>query len=128
MTLSDIRDYLKTLDAADYYHIGRLNNKNERSLGVYNRPRAGPPVTAFGGASSYDVKAVTVLLHWNKNARESEEAALSLWEKLRNVADVDAGDGHIQYLRLVVPEPVGVGTDENGIYEYVIQFDVYYRR
>lgn len=128
MTLADIREFMKTLDVADHYHIGRLNNKKERSLGVYSRARSGPPVKGIGGTSTYDVKAVTVLLHWNENARETEEAAWALWNKLQDVMDVDAGEGHIQYLRLIVPEPIQVGTDQNGIYEYVIQFDVYYRR
>ena len=128
MTLADIRDWLKTLDAADHYHIGRLNNKKERSLGVYSRAGSGPPVIGIGGTSTYNIKSVSVLLHWNENARETEEAAHSLWEKLQDVTDIDAGSGHIQYLRLIVPEPVPVGTDENGVYEYVIQFDVYYRR
>ena len=38
------------------------------------------------------------------------------------------GGGHIQCVRMNVPEPVAVGTDKGGVYEYVIETDVYYRR
>ena len=131
MTLDEIRDWLKTFDAAEHYYIGRLDNKQEKSLGVYPLARGGAPVMAIGGIqnSSYDIKAMSLLLHWNKNARETEEAALALWERLFGAENVDVPSGsHIQYVRPTVPEPVAVGTDANGVYEYVIQLNIYFRR
>lgn len=131
MTLAEIRDWLKTFDAAEHYYIGRLDNKQEKSLGVYSRARGGRPVMALGGVeqSSYDIKAVSLLLHWNKNARETEEAAQRLWDCLFGAAHVDVPSGsHIQYVQPNVPEPVAVGTDDGGIYEYVIEINIYFRR
>ena len=130
MTLDEIRDWLKTLKAAENYYIGRLENKKEYSIGVYEGEAAGRPVIAIGGRqnSSYDVRAVSLLLHWNRSKNESEIAARELWNKLIEVNNEDAGENHIQYLQMTVPEPVGVGTDESGVYEYVINFKLYYRR
>ena len=129
MTLAEIREWLKSFECAENYYCGRLENKKEKSLGVYNRTRSGPPVAAIGGASSYDVKSVSLLLHWNRNSRETEEAALRLWEQLRAVRQTDTPGGtHIQLLEFTVPEPVAVGTDDGGIFEYVIEFNIYYRR
>lgn len=131
MLLSDVRDWLKTLNVAEHYYIGRLDNKEEKSLGVYSRNRSGGPVMAIGGleASKYDIKSITLLLHWNTNARETEIAAQNLWSELLDVTNLDIGNGqHVDYLALLVPEPVFVATDEGGIYEYVIDFDLYYRR
>ena len=131
MTLSEIRDWLRTLDAAENYYTGRLDNKREKSLGVYGRSRKGAPVVALGGMglSSYGIRAVSLLLHWNRNARETEAAARALWDELLCAAHVDLpGGGHIQCVRMNVPEPVAVGTDQDGVYEYVIEMDVYYRR
>lgn len=128
--LSDIRDWLKTLNVAENYYIGRLDNKKEKSLGVYNRTRSGPPVMAIGGISqsSYEVKSVSLLLHWNRNARETEAAAGELWSGLLDPGEITLGGHQVHYLKLMVPEPVFVGNDESGIYEYVIEFDLYYRR
>lgn len=130
MTLAEIRDWLKTFNIAENYYIGRLENKKEYSLGVYEGTAAGRPVIAIGGIqnSSYDVRAVSLLLHWNRNKNESEIAARKLWGKLIEVNDEDAGKNHIQYLQMTVPKPVGVGTDGSGVYEYVINFNLYYRR
>ena len=131
MTLSEIREWLKTLGVAENYYIVRLDNKKERSLGVYGRSRKGQPPVALGGMglTSYGVRSVSLLLHWNANARETEAAARTLWDALLCAAHADLpGGGHIQCVRMNVPEPVAVGTDKGGVYEYVIEMDVYYRR
>lgn len=131
LALSDFRDWLKTLDVAENYYIGRLDAKQEKSLGVYNLTRRGAPIMALGGAaqSSYDVKSVSLLLHWNRNARETEAAAHVLWNKLlRAGRPVTPGGVPIQYIQLTVPEPIAVDTDDNGVYEYVIEMNIYYRR
>ena len=131
MTLADIRDWLKTLQAADNYYIGRLDEKKEKSLGVYDLPRREDPVTALGGMaqSSYDVKNVSLLLHWNRNAAETEAAARRLWQVVSGAAHIDLpGGAHIQFVRPLVPAPISVDTDRNGVYEYVIEMKIFYRR
>ena len=131
MTLAEIRDWLKTFNVAENYYIGRLDNKKEKSLGVYSKPGGGSPVMALGGLanSSYDVRQISLLLHWNRNANETEAAARNLWDSLFCGTDIDVSAGsHIQYIQPAVPEPVAVGTDDNGVYEYVIEINIYYRR
>lgn len=131
LVLSDVRDWVKTLNVAENYYIGRLDAKQEKSIGVYNLARRGAPVMAIGGAeqTSYDVKSVSLLLHWNRNARETEAAAHVLWNRLlRAGRAVTPGGVTMQYIRPTVPEPIAVDTDENGVYEYVIEMDIYYRR
>lgn len=41
---------------------------------------------------------------------------------------MEVGDTRIFLVSLQVPEPQDVGTDESGIYEYVIWLDLYYER
>lgn len=41
---------------------------------------------------------------------------------------VQIGEMQVNYLRLLVPEPVDVGTDDAGVYERVIWVDIYYER
>lgn len=129
LLLSDIRDYLKTLGAAENYYIGKLDNKKEKSIGVYQRQQSGYK-TAIGGLQNkkYDVKSVSILIHWNKNARETEEHALLLYQKLENVRQVTMGNTLVYYAMPRVTEPVDVGTDDAGVYERVIWLDLYYER
>lgn len=131
MTLENIRDWLKTLGIAENHYTNRLDNKKEKSLGVYDRAATGRPVMAIGGLqnSSYDIKAVSLLLHWTRSLPESEEAAQRLWDALIEAGNIDIpGEQHIQFLQMTVPCPVYVSTDADGIHEYVITFNLYYRR
>lgn len=124
--LNQIRDWIRTLDAAENYYIGKMNDK-EKSLGVFQlSPR--PPTRAIGQDSSYEVRRISIKLHWNKNQNESERAAYELYRKLRAVRSFDIGNIHIYFILLSHAEPVSIDTDENGVYEWVIEFEIYYER
>lgn len=129
---TDVRAWIASLGIADDQHvyIGKLDNKQQKSIGVYSHSSSGPPNIALGGleCTTYDTKPISLLVHWTRSKPESEMAAYELFEKLRNVSNLDIGDTHINYLRLMVPEPQDVGTDEGGVYEYVIWLDLIYER
>jgi hypothetical protein len=132
LALKDIRQYISDLAIAEAenVYIGKLDNKKQKSLGVYSRPTSGSPDIALGGpdCTTFGVRPVSLLIHWTRSQPESEAVAYELFEKLRNVTSLDIGDTHINYLRLRVPEPQDVGTDDSGVYEYVIWLDFYYER
>ena len=89
---TDVRAWIASLGIAEDQHvyIGKLDNKQQKSIGVYGRSSSGPPNIALGGleCTTYDTKPVS----------------------------------------LMVPEPQDVGTDDNGVYEYVIWLDLIYQR
>ena len=132
LKLTEIRQWIASLAIAEDQHvyIGKLDNKQQKSIGVYGRNGSGSPGIALGGleCTTYDTKRLSLLVHWTTRKAESEVAAYELFEKLRNVSNLDIGDTHINYLRLMVPEPQDVGTDEGGVYEYVIWLDLIYER
>lgn len=132
LTLNDIRQYISSLGIAEdsNVYIGKLDNKKQKSIGVYSRATSGMPGIALGGleCTTYDTKPISLLVHWNKSKDETEAVAYDLFEKLRNVSSLNIGDTHIDYPRLMVPEPQDVGTDDNGVYEYVIWLDFIYQR
>lgn len=128
MILADFRDYLKTLKVAEHYSIGKINNSQEYSLGVYSMGNLLRRIEAVGLVSSYDVAGVNLLLHWNKNANETEAAARNLFEAIRYITDVDMGLTHVEYIDIQGSEPNFIGTDQNGVYEYTIHMNIYYRR
>lgn len=132
LAINDIRRYIASLGIAedDNVYIGKMDGKKQKSIGVYSRPTSGPPGIALGGmdCTTYDVKPISLLVHWNKDKGAAEAAAYKLFEKLRNVTSLSIGGTHIDYLRLMVPEPQDVGTDDNGVYEYVIWLDFLYER
>lgn len=128
LTLAEIRDWLKSYNIAQYYYVGKLDTSKENALCVYNRKRSGAPVMALGGVSSYDIKSVSLLLHHSKNAVQAEKTAITLFEKLRAERKFKINNTQIHYIAMQVPEPVAIGTDDNGVYEYVIEFDLYHEK
>ena len=125
--IAELRDYLKTKNVATHYSIGKIDNSKDYSLGIYpDLPTT--RVEAIGRNSSYLTMGVRLLLHWNKNAKEAEQAALTMFEKIRYITDTDMGTVHVEYIDWTYDAPITVGTDDNGVYEYVMQGTIYYRR
>ena len=125
--LAEFRDYLKTLDVATNYYIGKIDKAKIETVGVYSMPHL-KRIEAFGRSSSYDIAGFQLLLHWNKNARETEAAATNLYEKIRYTTDTDMGTVHVQYIDFDAGAPTFIGTDDNGVYEYHIAGRIFYRR
>ena len=140
----EFKDYLKTLNVADYYYIGKIENIKEKVLGIY-ADGSTSRVEAVGKDSSYGKAGVRLLLHWNKNAKETEASALNLFEQIRYITDTDmthteirdegASDEevvtttvHVQYIDWDYDAPMFIGTDDNNVYEYVISGTIYYRK
>lgn len=122
MTLSELRGIIAALNLSDYTYMGNIDNKKDKSVGVYGRGSISAFKKALGGEDSYDTKEVSLLVHWNKSPSESEEAAYDLFNAVKNITNAD-----ILFIKMINNEPVPIGTDKFGIYEYVIDFDVYYR-
>lgn len=132
LTLPEIRQWIAELGIAadENVYIGKLDNKKQKSVGVYGRASSGSPHTALGGLehTTYDTRPISLLVHWTKSKGESEKAAYGLFDKLREMTSLTIGETPIRYLCLMVPEPQDVGTDDSGIYEYVIWLDLIYQR
>lgn len=130
---ADIRAWVAGLGIADDSHvyIGKLDNKKQKSLGVYSRKRDSAEEVALGGRemTSCATKSVSILVHWNKSLSESEEAAQALYSALQSIpTNITIGDVNVCYIALLVQEPVDVGTDDNGVYEFVVWVDFIYQR
>lgn len=129
--LANIRDWLKELNSkVDNYYIGKLDNKKDKSIGVYQLENISPPRIALGGLKNtfYEVKGVSILIHWNSNARETEEFSFKLYEEILIQKSVAINGHRINYIELLNNEPIDVGTDDKNIYERVIELKFYYER
>jgi hypothetical protein len=130
--IGDVRDYIAGLGIADNNNVycGKLDNKKDKSIGVYNLNRQRPPQTAVGGLnnSSYRVKSISILVHWNTSVRDTEKAAEQLYNMLRDTNNKIINDTKLLFTKMQVDEPVDVGTDDKGIFESVIELDIYYER
>jgi len=140
--LADFRDYVKTLTIANRIYIGsteltpterfsvgigKIDNTKEYAIGIYSMNGLAR-VEAFGLNSSYDVAGIRILVHWNRNAKDTEIASRDLYGKLRHLTNVTMGNAYTYIVEMDTGEPTFLGTDENGVYEYHIALRLYYKR
>src|SRR5690606_30592136 len=129
MTLDDVVSWLETVVDCPKWYIGKIDAKQERCIGLYNTTGA-PPRLAVGGisATGYVVKAISILVHWGRNADVAERKAQEIYDSLFGLSNVTVGGKRVVMFRLPQPQPISVGADEQGIYEYVIEVHIYHER
>lgn len=128
--LEDVLELVKSFDIAEHVYIGKLDAKQDKSIGVYNYKRSVPYNRPLGGdkARTHDIKYVSFLVHWNRSVRETEKAALGLLEALEATRETKVNDKTIKFIIPLMDAPIEVGTDSNGIFESVIEATIYYER
>lgn len=129
MMLSDVRDYIASLNLANQVYMSKMDAKQEKSIGVYHSKHSHAYKTAIGGPAleSYGTKYVTLLIHWNKSPRDTEKAATALFEAIEKTREETINEKTIKFIQPLY-EPQDVGTDDAGIYEMVIEAAFIYEK
>lgn len=129
LTTEQVLAWVKSLATkADNYYCGTLNDKKERSFGVYQLKESRARTVALGKATKTEAKGISILVHWTPSTRETENIAAALYADLAAAGTPTIGEHKANYIQLLHSEPIDVGTDDNGICERVIEFVVYYER
>jgi len=129
LTLAQARDWLKTQVDCPNWFIGRIDAAKEQCIGIYGRP--GPPAKlAIGGPEngSYDTKTICVLVHWGKNADLAEQKAQEVYVALVGRSNFTIGGRRIISVGMRTSEPVPVGADEKGVYEFTVDATFFYEK
>ena len=128
MTLKKVKEWLKTQIDCPNWYIGKIDGSVEQCIGIYSIQ--GPiPNIALGGLAntSYSTKAISILVHWGKNADTAEQKAQGVFNKLLGQSAVIGGKRVIEF-SMRTSEPIGIGTDTNNIFEYVINVNIIHER
>lgn len=122
MTLRDIRDYISTLQISENVYMGRMDTKKEKSIGVYASKHNREYQTALGGMQnkSYEMKYITLLVHWNRSPTETESAANALFKKIIATREKNINGKKIKFAQPLY-DLQDIGTDEHGVFEMVIE-------
>ncbi len=128
MLLSEVKDYLKTKIDCPQWYSGKIDATKEQCIGIYSVKGPAPNIALGGLANtSYSTKAISILVHWGKNSDIAERKAQEIYNTLFGQGAVVGGKRIIKF-DMRTSEPIGVGTDSNGIYEYVIEIIIYHER
>ena len=129
MTLKEVREYLKTKIECDNWYSGKIDAGKEQCIGIYGIQGLAPNI-ALGGLenTSYSTKAISILVHWTKNSNTAEEKAQEVYNTLFCNQDAVIGGHKVIKFDMKTSEPIEVGTDDEGIFEYVIETIIYFER
>lgn len=127
MLLSEIREYLKTKIECPQWYLNKVGDKEE-SITIYNTTGLAPRI-ALGGLeqTSYTTKTISILLHWGKDSNKAELKAQEVYNAFFGQDGIIGGKRIIQF-KMKTDSPIYVGTDSEGIIEYVIEAIIYYER
>ncbi|HAV90202.1 MAG TPA: hypothetical protein DCW44_02875 [Eubacterium sp.] len=129
ISLKQIKDYFKAESSwTDSISIGKIDNNQEKALCFYNSKRnlAYSPVIGGKNNKSTYIKPITILLRYTKNQDSAESKIQEIYEFFEGRTFL------INQKRIFVmmntEEPINLGTDEKGVYEYSIEMDLYIER
>ncbi len=126
MTLSDLRDYFKSdFPWKESISVGKIDMNKERAVCFYHSKVSRPKINTIGGKGnrSYTVLPISVLLRFGKNYEAAAEKA----EEIYNFFDERTFDLNNERIFVISPynAPIDLGTDDQGVYENSLEFDLY---
>lgn len=128
ISLKQIKDYFKQeYKWREVISIGKIDNDKEKAICFYNSKRQLPYTPSIGKKTkSTYIKPITILLRYTKNQDSAENQAQSIYEFFEERTFFI--DEKRIFVMMNTEEPINLGTDDKGIYEYSIEMDLYIER
>lgn len=122
MLLDKYREYFKEEYKWKYpISIGKIDNNKEKMITFYNSKRI-MKNEGFISDKKTKIKPITILLKYGTNYKEALEEATKIqrfWD-FRNFNI----DNYQIYSNLLYSEPIELGADDKGIYEFSFEIDL----
>lgn len=127
MTLKEVKDFLKTQVEADNWKIGTYDNSKDKTICVRNLT-SNRNKLALGGLknTSTRTKGISIVVHWNKNPNETERISQQIHNVFYGQHPL-INDKQVVLCEMRSDEPISLGTDSSGVYEYVIELWITYK-
>ena len=126
MTTEAFKNWLKTVVASPSFTIGKLDTSKPQTICIYSGRSAGTHRPKLGNESGYGEKTIRILIRWGTNYARAEEKAQQVYNVLSDKTIIV--DGVTVCFIRKHPEPVSLGTDDKGVYEFSIDLNLYYER
>ena len=122
MRLKQYKDDFKTsFNWKEAISIGKIDNNKEKAICFYGSKRSLSPIKAID-TNTYKIKPITILLRYTKNQDTAETMAYSIYDFFNDrVFEID---GKVVVSQHTVSDPISLGTDDNGVYEYSFEINI----
>lgn len=126
ITLAQIRDYFKEeFEWADKISSGKIDDNQEKAICFYNSKRNLSYQGTINNKSTY-IKPITILLRYTKNQNSAEIKAQEVYEFFEERTFFI--ENKRIFTQMYNEEPNCLGTDDNNVYEYSIEINLYIER
>ena len=104
---------------------GKINNNAEKAICFYNSKRTLAYDARIGGKNnkSTKIKPITILLRFTKNQDSAETMAQKLYDFYCE-RSFFIEEKRI-FVEMLYDEPIYLGTDEKGVFEYSLELNMY---
>lgn len=126
MNLQDFKDWLKTVIVTSSITAGKLDGSQPQTICVYNDTPAPFRLVVGGGTNGYDESNYKILVHWSNNSNTAEVKAKEIYAAVCNTKTTISGK--TVWIKAKRAEPLSMGTDAEGIYEYIIEISLLIER
>lgn len=127
MTLKEVKDFMKLNIEADNWKIGSYDNTLDKTICVRNLTSNRNKMTIGGIKNrSTRIKGISIVIHWNKNPDETEKVSQEIF-KLFEGQQPTIGKNQVVLCYMRNDEPISLGTDSSGVYEYTIELWITYK-
>lgn len=129
ITLKQVKDYFKNdFKWSDSISIGKIDNSQEKAICFYNSKRNLSYSPVIGGKTlkSTYIKPITILLRYTKNQNDAEIKAQEIYEFFEERTFFI--ENKRIFTQMYNGEPINLGTDDNNVYEYSIEIDLFIER
>lgn len=128
MTLKQYKDYFKeNFKWTESISTGKIDKNREKAICFYDK-RTQNYVGVIGGNKnkSTTIKPITILLRYTKNKNDAEIMAQKIYDFF-NERSFFIEEKRV-FIQMLYEGPISLGTDDNNVYEYSVEFDSYEER
>lgn len=127
MDLLELKDYFKqSFNWNESISIGKIDNNQEKTICFYNSKRNLIYSPMIGRKKSTKINPITILLRYTKNKKIAESMAKSVYEFFEGRTFFI--NNKRVFVVMVYDDPIDLGTDDTGVYEYSFEIDFYVER
>jgi hypothetical protein len=128
MTLRDVSEWMEDKISNATWRINSYDRSLEKVICTRNLASARDNMTIGGLANkSTAVKGISIIVHWSKNPDETEKIAQSVYELFNGQKPLISGY-QVVLCKMRNDEPISLGIDDSGIFDYVIELWITYQR
>lgn len=118
---------MKQVDCPQWF-LNKMLTQTDQSITLYNSTGSAPRI-AVGGLdnTSYTNKPISILVHWGRSPSQAEAKAQEIYDLMFGKTATINGKRVIMF-DMRHTEPISVGTDAEGIFEFVIEVNIIHER